>query len=114
MSLGSAGHARAGARRASGGGYSGCHRNGHEQLASGVDLGYAHGIAEDYVRAAGAQALAAPYARWRGKPMNGAQAGELRRLGVTPRDGVTKGEASDLITVARAAAALERLSRRAA
>ncbi len=90
------------------------HRNGHEQLAGGVDLGYGHGIAEDYVRAAGAQALAAPYARWRGKPMNGAQAGELRRLGVTPRDGVTKGEASDLITVARAAAALERLSRRAA
>ena len=51
------------------------HRDGHEQLAGGVDLGYAHGIAEDYVRAAGAQALAAPHARWRGKPMNGAQAG---------------------------------------
>ena len=30
------------------------HRDGHEQLAGGVDLGYAHGIAEDFVRAAGA------------------------------------------------------------
>jgi superfamily II DNA or RNA helicase len=82
----------------------------HEQLAAGVDLGYAHGIAEDYVRAAGAQALATPYARWRGKPMNGAQARLLRQLGVTPADGITKGEASDLITVAKAAAVLDRLA----
>jgi hypothetical protein len=73
-----------------------------------------HGIAEDYVRAAGAQALAAPHARWRGQPMNAAQAGLLRRLGVAPPDGMTKGEASDLITVARAAAVLDRLASQAA
>ena len=81
------------------------HGGKHDQLASGVDLGYAHGIAEDYVRAAGAQALAAPYARWRANPMNGAQANLLRRLGITAPEGATKGEASDLITVAQAAAA---------
>ena len=86
----------------------------HDQLASGVDLGYAHGIAEDYVRAAGAQALAAPYARWRANPMNGAQANLLRRLGITAPEGATKGEASDLITVAKAAQLLDRLADQAA
>ena len=86
----------------------------HDQLASGVDLGYAHGIAEDYVRAAGAQALAAPYARWRANPMNGAQANLLRRLGITAPEGATKGEASDLITIARAAQLLDRLGEHAA
>ena len=86
----------------------------HDQLASGVDLGYAHGIAEDYVRAAGAQALAAPYARWRAKPMNVAQANLLRRLGITAPEGATKGEASDLITIARAAQLLDRLGEHAA
>ena len=86
----------------------------HDQLASGVDLGYAHGIAEDYVRAAGAQALAAPHARWRANPMNGAQANLLRRLGITAPEGATKGEASDLITIARAAQLLDRLGEHAA
>ena len=86
----------------------------HDQLASGVDLGYAHGVAEDYVRAAGAQALAAPYARWRANPMNGAQANLLRRLGITAPEGATKGEASDLITIARASQLLDRLGEHAA
>lgn len=86
----------------------------HEQLASGVDLGYAHGISQDYVRAAGAQALAAPNARWRANPMNGAQANLLRRLGITAPEGATKGEASDLITIARAAQLLDRLGEHAA
>jgi superfamily II DNA or RNA helicase len=86
----------------------------HDQLASGVDLGYAHGIAEDFVRAAGAQALAAPHARWRTSPMNEAQANLLRRLGITAPEGATKGEASDLITIARAAQLLDRLVERAA
>lgn len=86
----------------------------HEQLASGVDLGYAHGISQDYVRAAGAQALAAPNARWRANPMNGAQANLLRRLGITAPEGTTKGDASDLITVAKAAQLLDRLADQAA
>ena len=90
------------------------HRDGHEQLAGGVDLGYAHGIASDFVRAAGAQALAAAHAKWRGQPMNAGQAGLLRRLGVTPPDEMTKGEASDLITVTKAAAVLDRLTHDAA
>jgi superfamily II DNA or RNA helicase len=90
------------------------HAGKHEQLAGGVDLGYAHGIAEDVVRASGAEPLAAPHARWRGQPMNAAQAGLLRRLGVTPPEGASKGEASDLITVARATELLDRLASEAA
>jgi len=90
------------------------HRGRAERLASDVDLGYAHGIAEDYTRQADAMRLVDASALWRRDPMNDAQADLLRRLGITPPDGATKGEASDLITVARAAALLDRLAQRAA
>jgi hypothetical protein len=85
-----------------------------QQLAVDVDLGYAHGIAEDYVRQTGALRLADASARWRRAPMNDAQASLLGRLGITPPDGASKGEASDLITLARGAALLDRLAREAA
>jgi hypothetical protein len=85
-----------------------------EQLAVDVELAYAHGIAEDYVRQSGAMWLADASARWRRAPINDAQAQLLRRLGITPPEGASKGEASDLITVARGAALLDRLARRAA
>jgi hypothetical protein len=73
-----------------------------------------HGIAEDYVRHSGALRLADASARWRRAPMNDAQASPLRRLGITAPEGATKGQASDLITVARGAALLDRLARQAA
>jgi ATP-dependent helicase IRC3 len=85
-----------------------------ERLAVDVDLAYAHGIAQDYVRHTGATQLADASARWRQAPMNDAQAALLRRLGITPPPGATKGQASDLITVARGAALLDRLARQAA
>ena len=46
--------------------------------------------------------------------MNGAQANLLRRMGITALEGTTKGEASDLITVAKAAQLLDRLADQAA
>jgi hypothetical protein len=46
--------------------------------------------------------------------MNGARANPLRRLGITAPEGATKGEASDLITIARAAQLLDRLGEHAA
>jgi hypothetical protein len=58
--------------------------------------------------------LADSSARWRQAPMNDAQARLLRHLRITPPESATKGEASDLITVARGAALLDRLARRAA
>jgi ATP-dependent helicase IRC3 len=85
-----------------------------QRLAVDIDLGYAHGIAEDMVRQTGALRLADVSARWRRAPMNDAQASLLRRLGITPPDGASKGEASDLITLARGAALLDRLTREAA
>ena len=85
-----------------------------ERLAVDVDLAYAHGIAQDYVRHTGATQLTDASARWRQAPMNDAQAALLRRLGITPPPGATKGQASDLITVARRAARLDRLARQAA
>jgi hypothetical protein len=46
--------------------------------------------------------------------MNGAQTNLLRRLGISAPEGATKGEASDLITIARAAQLLDRLVQPAA
>ena len=89
-------------------------RDSHEQVAADVDLGYAHGIAEDHVRRVGSLRLADSSARWRRAPMNDAQARRLRRLGVAVPERATKGQASDLITLAEARARLDRLSRRRA
>jgi hypothetical protein len=58
--------------------------------------------------------VATPHPRWRRAPMNDAQASLLRRLGITPPDAASKGDASDLITLARGAALLDRLTREAA
>jgi len=89
-------------------------RDGEQQLARGVDLGYAHGIAEDYVRARGTLRLADPRAAWRRAPMSDAQASLLRRLGVPVPAQATKGEASDLIALAQAARRLAQRATRAA
>lgn len=85
-------------------------RGDHERLADGVDLGYAHGIAEDHVRRAGAWALVDPSARWRKAPMTPAQVGMLDRLGVEIPEGATKGAASDLIAVAQGSKRLDVLA----
>src|SRR5215218_9989135 len=45
-------------------------RDRHEILARDVDLAYAHGIAEDHIRALGAHRLADPQAAWRRKPIS--------------------------------------------
>ena len=80
-------------------------------MSCDVDLGYAHGIAEDHVRALGAHRLADPRAAWRRAPMSGAQATALGRLGVALPERATKGEASDLIALAQGARRLQALAR---
>jgi hypothetical protein len=89
-------------------------RDGHQPIAGEVDLGYAQGIAEDYVRATGARRLADPRAAWRRAPMSPAQASSLQRLGVPVPADATKGEASDLIALADGIRRLDRLTTRAA
>ena len=87
-------------------------RDSHQIVARDVDLGYAHGIAEDHVRAPGARRLADPRAAWRRTPITDAQTGVLRRLGIPIPDRATKGEASDLIALHHGARRLEKLATR--
>jgi superfamily II DNA or RNA helicase len=89
-------------------------RDRHEILARDVDLAYAHGIAEDHVRALGAHRLADPRAAWRRKPISDAQAQTLRRQGIPVPAQATKGDASDLIALAEGARRLQTLIRQRA
>jgi hypothetical protein len=63
-----------------------------------LTLDYAQGVAEDYVRAAGAWNLADPGASWRGIPASIKQIDLLKKLGVEYKIGISKGEASDLLS----------------
>lgn len=77
-------------------------RDATEALARGLDLGYAQGLAEDYVRQAGASALNNPRAAWRRKEPSEAALKFARRLGARVPDGVSAGELSELIDRAKA------------
>ena len=74
-------------------------------LATGLDLGYAQGLAEDRAVALGAGALVAREAAWRLQPPTDKQLWRLRRLGIPRSAATTKGQATDLITAAEAARA---------
>ena len=89
-------------------------RDRHALLARDVDLGYAHGIAEDHVRQLGARRLADPRAAWRRAPISGAQRALLARLRIPVPEHATKGDASDLIALHHGARRLEQLSARRA
>jgi superfamily II DNA or RNA helicase len=82
-------------------------RDTRHHLASGLDLGYAQGFAEDYARRSGSGALIAPDAPWRSRPPSEKQAAALRRMGVN-RVVSTAGEASDLIAAKVAGLAVRR------
>lgn len=70
------------------------------EIVTGLDLGYAQGCAEDYARGLGAGALVSRTARWRREPATEKQVAALRRWRVPIREGLTRGEASDLLTAA--------------
>lgn len=75
-------------------------------LGAGLDLGYAQGAAEDWVRRVRADKLADRSAAWRSRPVSERQIALLRDRGVEVRPGLTAGEASRLIDVAKAASAM--------
>jgi ATP-dependent helicase IRC3 len=64
----------------------------------GLPLGYAMGAAEDYAREQGAGGLLNPKARWRREPASPKQINWLRWRGRMVPDGLTKGQASDIMT----------------
>ena len=67
-------------------------------LRSGLRLGYAQGMAEDFARGQGAGGLLNPKARWREEPATDKQIKWLKWKGWPVPRGLTKGEASDIIT----------------
>lgn len=74
-------------------------------------LGYAQGMAEDYVRRLGVEALAKRDAGWRKAGMTDGQRWMLERWRIPHRADWTKGEASDAITKSVAGAALREVIR---
>jgi superfamily II DNA or RNA helicase len=88
------------------------YRQAPEVLVEGVELGYAQGAAEDWVREQGAMRLADQQATWRTdkRPASQKQRSVLWAMGLrkASRDPeLTAGDASDLITAGNAKQALE-------
>jgi ATP-dependent helicase IRC3 len=77
-------------------------RGAHNILGAGLDLGYAHGVAEDFIRRVGAEQLVNPEARWRKNRMSDKQRDLLDGLRVAYEPNLSRGEASDLISAALA------------
>jgi ATP-dependent helicase IRC3 len=77
-----------------------------DRLWQGASLEWAHGIAEEHVRRAGAQGLVSVDAPWRAAAASLAQKAALVKFGLGCPDGLTKGEAADMLT--RAIAGLRR------
>ena len=67
-------------------------------IARGLSLEWAQGTGEDVARQAGAAMLVDRSAPWRSQPATERQLDTLRRMKMRPRPGLTKGEASDLIS----------------
>jgi superfamily II DNA or RNA helicase len=72
--------------------------NRRRELAHGLDLGYAHGVAEDFIRRLGAGHLVSPDAPWRTATISDKQRALLDRLGIPHDADLTRGAASDLIS----------------
>src|SRR6266566_3314665 len=67
------------------------------RLGDTLPLPYAQGLAEDYARHLGVARRVEAEAPWRQQPATEKQTGLLRKLGMTARAGLTKGEAAELL-----------------
>lgn len=79
-----------------------------EELSGAIDLGYAQGVAEDYVRQNRREGYASRDAAWRSRPATEKTLALMRGLGLEARRGLTQGEASDLIDEERRRRARDR------
>jgi hypothetical protein len=82
-----------------------------EHLAPALPLRYAQGVAEDWARSYEAHTLASPDAPWREQPASEKQIALLARLGIPMTPGLSRRQASDLITAAFASKTLNRRRR---
>ncbi len=67
-------------------------------LAEELPLGYAQGVAEDFVRERRLESFAAKDAPWRGKPASAAQRALIRGFGLAVPDDLTQEAASEMIS----------------
>jgi hypothetical protein len=67
------------------------------QLGDTLPLPYAQGLAEDYARHLGVARLVEAEAPWRQHSATEKQTALLRKLGIAAREGLTKGEAAELL-----------------
>lgn len=79
-----------------------------EVLAAELPLDYAQGTGEDFARSVGARAFIDPKAAWRTAEVTDRQLAALRRCRIRPRAGLTRGEASDLLSAVVAGATVTR------
>lgn len=82
-------------------------RGTYQSIGTGLDLGYAQGLAEDTVRRWRADRLVRADARWRSRPVTEKQLQLLNNKGIPTPDGMTAGEASDLLSLHITGRALE-------
>src|SRR5439155_16576911 len=75
-------------------------RDGITLIAKELPLDYAQGTGEDYARRLGVGTLVDPAAAWRRAPATARQLEVLRRWRITAPAGLTRGEASDLLSAA--------------
>ena len=77
------------------------HTEGREQrlVANGLDLEYAQGVAEDLARQMGALVLARRGSEWRSLAASENQLHALNEMGVEVSGEITRGEASDLLSL---------------
>lgn len=64
-----------------------------------LDITWAQGVAEDWIREHKSQRLADSQAKWRDRPASERQIEALKKLGITPGRLITAGQASDLLSV---------------
>jgi len=74
-----------------------------------LPLNYAQGVAEDWIRRHAKTILADKSAPWREAPATDKQLAALRKFGITPPKGLTRGRASDLLDECIAKAEARRL-----
>lgn len=76
-------------------------------LAEGLDIEYAQGTAEDLVRHLGGLSLARRGAAWREQEASEGQLAALRRMGLPAAPAMTRGEASEQLSLEIARRALQ-------